>query len=538
MTSLAGLLYIVGLFCFLKARLNSEQWKAVSWYVGAFSACLLALGSKENAIIFPLALILIEVSFFRPILFSSRRQRIIFSSVITLIVFVGTLAVLVISEDRMTSWFESYAIRDFNHSERLLTQFRILPYYLFQIVYPNPANLSLEHDFIVSTGLLTPWSTLLSVTLVFGALWSLLFFLPKAPLLCFGGLFFLLQHVVESSFLPLELIFEHRNYVPTMFLFTGVASGLYRLVFFYKDRNILLSRLLVLSSALVVFFIGMGTYSRNTDWRTERSLWEDTVAKAPENSRALHNLAWGYYEPIGDNDKALELYQQSIGKQTHRKDSYGNSYHNIGNIYFNKKAYAKAIDYFEKSLGFDPYNLKTHLRLVHSYMGLGDWDKADLAIEEALKGHSHKNDLYRLRGAVLLNKNDPKEAIQWFRKTESMQWKDLSGIGQCLHLLGYHEKSDFFLRSAQAISQNDMFLVLNRLDLYLSNNQMDKAKEMADLFVRSLSASEVGDYLQKLAADNSFYPLQYQRIIPVIEETLHEALDQLEKNEELMALTR
>jgi protein O-mannosyl-transferase len=539
MASLAGLFYIFGIFCFLKGRLQAERSKAGFWYVGAMAAYLLAIGSKENAIIFPLALVLMEVALFRPSLFKSSRQRLTMATFISAVVIMGFMAVMLVSEETMTSLFPGYETRYFNHSQRLLTQFRILVHYFFQIGYPSPAHLSVDHDIIVSSGLLTPWTTLPAVILVFGMLWGLLYLIPKLPLISFGGLFFLLQHTVESSFLPLELIFEHRNYIPSMFLFTGIASVLYQLIGFYRDRSPLLHHFLALSSALIICFIGMGTYSRNADWLTEKSLWEDVLAKAPGSSRALHNIAWGYYEPIGETAKALALYQQAVNDEAHHKQSATTTIHNIGNIYYNQGDYDQAIAYLQRALDQNSQNIKTHLRLIYSHIALSEWDKADAAIEYLLSLGQRSNVICHLKGFLLLNKHQPGEALIWFRRARAnggFQWEALAGIGQSLHLLGYYEKSDFFLRSAQSLAPNKPFLILNRLDLYLDANQSKKAEAMADLFVRSVPAGELATVLNRLVNDSSLYPLQYHQIIPMIESALRRTLNAFEHNDKLIAL--
>jgi hypothetical protein len=50
------------------------------------------------------------------------------------------------------------------------------------------------------------------------------------PYLSFGVLFFFLNHLIESSIIPLELVFEHRNYIPSMFLFVPLANGLWAIL--------------------------------------------------------------------------------------------------------------------------------------------------------------------------------------------------------------------------------------------------------------------------------------------------------------------
>ncbi|MEJ2640633.1 MAG: hypothetical protein P8010_13750, partial [Desulfosarcinaceae bacterium] len=187
MAALAGMFYIAGLYCFLKGRLQADSRRALFWFAGAGMAFLLSLGSKENGVIFPLGVLMMEVTLFRPRLFSSTRSRWVLATGISVVVLIGVVAALHVSEETLNTFFHGYERRFFNHAERLMTEFRVLVYYLYQIAYPNPASLNLSHDFAVSTGLLSPWTTLPSFVLIFGILWSSWYFLPRFPLLCFGG---------------------------------------------------------------------------------------------------------------------------------------------------------------------------------------------------------------------------------------------------------------------------------------------------------------------------------------------------------------
>jgi tetratricopeptide (TPR) repeat protein len=496
-------------------------------------AFLLALGSKQNAVMLPFALVLIEIVFFRPRLHGNLRIRLLLASAITTAVLIGVAIFLMVDEGTMSTLLKGYANRSFSPSERLLTQFRILVFYLFQIVYPNPANLSIEHDLVLSSGLFAPWTTFSAMLFILGLLWSTLFFMNRVPFLSFGTLFYLLNHVVESSIMPLEAIFEHRNYIPTMFLFTGVAAGAYRLLGWSKDRSRLIHGLLVCSAALMITFVGIGTYSRNADWRTEKSLWEDVIRKAPNRPRAYHNLAWGYYERIGDIETAQKLYQKAIHyqdarKQTAMKRMSATVYLNVGNIYYIKGEYENAIGYYKKCLARNQRNLKAHLRLIHSHISLSQWEAADAAVDNLLGLRDDLSAIFRLKGLVLMYQQRPEIALEWYRKAnniEGLYWRNLAGIGQALLLMGDYNRSDFFLKSAHAMATGELSLVLNRLNLYSRANQPEKAVAMAEAFLSVVPAGKVASVLAAESKSIEHYPIRPQEVIPIIKEVMHNTLD-------------
>ena len=133
-----------------------------------------------------------------------------------------------------------------------MTEPRVLCIYLSQLFYPVPTRLSIEHDIIYSTSLIRPWTTLPAILGVFFLIGLAGRQMRRRPMLSFAILFFFLNHAVESSVLPLELIFEHRNYLPSMFLFVPVAIGLQRVLDFYRAKQSVLYPVLIAFIVLLV----------------------------------------------------------------------------------------------------------------------------------------------------------------------------------------------------------------------------------------------------------------------------------------------
>ncbi|PKO66636.1 MAG: pilus assembly protein PilF [Betaproteobacteria bacterium HGW-Betaproteobacteria-14] len=120
-----------------------------------------------------------------------------------------------------------YDFRSFSPAERLLTEGRVLWFYLGLALLPRLEAFSLHHDdFALSTGLLVPWTTLLAWAGLAGLVWLALRLRAKAPMASFGIAWFLIGHLLESTVLPLELVHEHRNYVPLFGVLLALASAL------------------------------------------------------------------------------------------------------------------------------------------------------------------------------------------------------------------------------------------------------------------------------------------------------------------------
>jgi hypothetical protein len=228
MASMAAMFYIMGIFCYLKARLGDCWKKRLLWSAGVVIVFLLAVGSKENAIMFPMSLLLVEIVFFQNMANQEiRKKMLLIGSLVLVIVFVAGVW-LFLSSEFINHILSGYERRTFTFTERVLTQPRIVAFYLSQIFYPIADRLSLDHDIVVSTGLFSPWTTFAAIVLIVGLISIAIWQIKKRPLLAFAILFFFLNHIIESSVIALELIFEHRNYLPSLFLFLPIAAGLKR----------------------------------------------------------------------------------------------------------------------------------------------------------------------------------------------------------------------------------------------------------------------------------------------------------------------
>ncbi|SFM88792.1 hypothetical protein SAMN04487961_1422 [Marinobacter pelagius] len=234
MAMLAAFWMLVGINLWIYL-LYISGFKTADFRLGLASASVLlctvlAVLSKENGILLPL---LCAVVFFvkPPEKCVSRPLRILSINAVLSPLYL-LIALFVVEYQKY--FIDAYAFRDFSLTERLLTQFRILPLYAIKTLYPVGQDFFLLWDnFPVSQSLLNPITTLLGLALIAVGLLVAFFVRKRFPLVAIGILFFLAAHLLESSVLALELYFEHRNYLPSVGLFivlAGVAVELPRKV--------------------------------------------------------------------------------------------------------------------------------------------------------------------------------------------------------------------------------------------------------------------------------------------------------------------
>jgi len=119
----------------------------------------------------------------------------------------------------------TWAPRSFTLQERLLSECRIVAAYLRWTLLPTPTGLSFYHDdFVVSKGWLTPWTTLASAVFLALLATAAVVVRRRSPLVSLGIAWFFVSHALTGTIIPLELIYEHRNYFASLGVVISVVS--------------------------------------------------------------------------------------------------------------------------------------------------------------------------------------------------------------------------------------------------------------------------------------------------------------------------
>ena len=120
-----------------------------------------------------------------------------------------------------------WATRDFTLGQRLLSEARVVCDYIAWTLLPTPHALSFYHDqFRVSTGLLKPWTTLTSMLALACLVACAVRLRKRHPLTSLGIALFLGCQLLTGTILPLELVYEHRNYFASFGLLLAVVPWL------------------------------------------------------------------------------------------------------------------------------------------------------------------------------------------------------------------------------------------------------------------------------------------------------------------------
>ena len=225
MTSLTALFTVCGLclYTFGRQRMLTGKHGTGLIITGLVMFGGLATLSKETGVLLPLYMLVIEISLFRFRDFNGQTSRTItgFFGIVILIPLSLFLLVMLTNPESLLN----YHSRDFTLLERLLTEARVLVFYLKLIIMPTITELGLYHDDIsLSRGLLDPPTTLYSILGLAALLAAAIALLKVRPLASLGILWFFAGHALESTIFQLDIAYEHRNYLADMGIILALCS--------------------------------------------------------------------------------------------------------------------------------------------------------------------------------------------------------------------------------------------------------------------------------------------------------------------------
>jgi len=303
MAGLSALFCVLGMYGYSVGRLRMET-QFIHGAVIILSSLLLfipvAVLSKENGALLPSYCVLIEVFFYRSKT-DKKHQKYFLYSVFALF-FILPLSLLISYLILHPEWIiNGYNNRDFTLMQRLYTESRVVWFYLAMIILPINSLLGLFHDdFVLSTSLFYPITTFLGVVglcfLVFIAIYQY----RKYPVVCFGFLFFLVGHSIESSIIALELVHEHRNYLPDVGVCFAIAYLLIRIA-----QRIKLKSLSYTVLCVPLLYYSSNTFSRATTWGNQNVHGIVELKNHPDSPRNNYHMA-RIYANLAHESEGLE----------------------------------------------------------------------------------------------------------------------------------------------------------------------------------------------------------------------------------------
>jgi len=436
MTSLAVMFYLLSLLCYAKARLGPSAGRRTALFAGCGLAGLLAFGSKEIAATLPAFIFLYEWYFLQKLDASWLRRRLPGVVVVCLLMGVISLAYLGF-RNPIEPILSRYAGGEFSAWQRLLTQLRVVCVYISLMIWPHPSRLNLDYDFPASTSLLDPPTTLAGLMIISGLLFLAVRLAKREPLVSFSILWFFGNLVIESSFIPLETVFEHRTYLPSVMPVMAAAALLFRLV---RPRWVAVGLLSVVAAVATLW-----THQRNQVWSDAAALWRDCARKSPLKARPYNNLGTVLVER-GRLTEAEFNFRKAIALKPKYGDAHYNlgyalirsgrmeegsrqlleairlepenymAYNNLGIAYLIQENYPQAVHYLQEALRLKPNFETARNNLGVALKNQGNLDAALREFSEAIRLNPGFAEAYNNAGLTLKEQGRLKDAAGYFRE--------------------------------------------------------------------------------------------------------------------------
>ena len=313
MTELATLFAAAGMILYLqgRSRLQAGATGGKTRIAAAFFIFMpLSCFSKEIGILFPAYCLLIEFVFFG-FPKTDHERRFLALCYLVFLVLPLIAGIVIFGPQTIEQLHSAYQARNFTLAERLLTEPRVVVSYLGMILLPVQRHMGFYHDdFPVSTGWLSPPTTVAAFLLI-GALLVLAWRLRSThKVIAFGILLFFTGHLLESTVYPLELMFEHRNYFPSIGILLAAVAGVAGLPLAARLKGAVAMAALCLLAAV--------TFLRVDTWSSAPKLFSYLYTAHPQSDSAVSTFA----EFLADSGQPLDAYivlsgRKSAGAQLH-----------------------------------------------------------------------------------------------------------------------------------------------------------------------------------------------------------------------------
>ena len=401
MNSLAAMFYILSMLLYVKFRLETAARGKWLRFAGCVLAGVLAAATKQIAFTLPIFILLYEWYFFQGLSIKwSKRHFLLLGAVVLLCIMIS---LIYLDFDPVGKILAAYRHRDFTLPQRVLTQFRVVIFYISLLLWPQPSRLNLDHDFVVSRSLTDPVTTLISVAVIAALLALAVLTAKREPLLSYGLLWFFGNLVIESSVIGLELVFEHRNYLPSMFIILAMVALVIRYV---KP-----TWLGIIFLCVVEILFAVWTFERNRIWMDELALYRDSAEKSPAKARP-HNNFGAILLQRGRLTAAIDEFQKAL----RIKPDYADAHYNLGNALVKQGNLAKGISHFSKALDLQPNDVKSLNNMAATLVLLERYPEAIKTFKKALQINPTDPDLHRNLALVMRKQGDLQGARQHFSK--------------------------------------------------------------------------------------------------------------------------
>jgi tetratricopeptide (TPR) repeat protein len=223
-------------------------------------------------------------------------------------------------------------------------------------------------------------------------------------IVAFCTIWFFANLAIEVLAASIELMFEHRVYLPSMLFFLPFVWMGFRS---FSRPKIVIAAM----TALVVVF-SFWTYERNALWNDPVAFWEDAVKKSPNHYRPRFNLGTSYLH-TKSYDRALAAFRKALSL----KPPYpGETYTNIGALYLEIGQHDLARQNLNSAVRLNPNNYMAHDLLAALERKKGNYGEALKHYRAAIKINPNFGPSYHNLGILYMDMGVLENAVEAFQQ--------------------------------------------------------------------------------------------------------------------------
>ncbi|MBF0504856.1 MAG: tetratricopeptide repeat protein [Candidatus Omnitrophica bacterium] len=451
--SMATVLYLATVFCYLLARLSKNRTRKILLFSLSGGFTILGVMTKEVVVTVPLMIVAVEWILFPKKI--NKRPYIVLTAG-------GILLYLLFTHLVHTDWrvflqtipSESHDGDLLTPARYLLTQMRVFLTFLRLMVLPIHQNL--DYDYPASTGVFSPPLTFVGLSVIAGIIVLIIKLRRKFPLIAFGLAWIIITFSINLA--PrANVIFEHKLYLISFGFF---LAGVSVLSIWIKNRRILTGILWGIMAVLVIV-----SFERNKVWRDDFVLWDDAVRGSPHKARPLNNRGFMYIQQ-GQLTQAMKDLNLAIAI----KPDYADAYNNLGRVYFKQGNSTRDIAEYNKAIAINPNFAEAYNNRGAVYSRRGDFVNAMADYNKAIALNPNSAQAYNNRGSIFDKQGNYNQAMADFNKAIAID----PNLGQAynnravvLYQFKEYYKALENLRMAQKLGQevNPKFLSVLKKDI-------------------------------------------------------------------------
>jgi len=320
-------------------------------------------------------------------------------------------------------------------------------------------------------------------------------------ILSFAILWYFGNLIIESSIIPLDIVFEHRTYLPSIMLFAVLVIYLWKYIPSEKVAAVICCIFIAISA--------FWTYQRNNTLKDPITIHTDSINKSPNKDRPHSNLGTAYrqdgqlekalkyfkialkinptgelnnynmgaiIQQMGDSKKAMPYYQKAI----EINPDFAEPYNNLGVCLIDQNLLQAGLANYRKALKLNPRHPEAPENIRIAQAGLNKINAGIKKIRLLIKHSPENPNLYAQLGYLNFRKGHFIAALLIYNKARSFQpdhIKSLNGLAAIYtHLKQYNRAIDF-LKKVAALKPDESYIPYNIACLFSRQKKTVKAIE-------------------------------------------------------------